>query len=79
MRIDRDKLQKLLAMSDEELWRTVCAIGNDHGLDLPKAPPPKEDMARLRGAIDGNAGINVGEAIRVVKSYKRSEKNGRNP
>lgn len=78
MRIDKDKLQKMASMSDEELWMTVCRVANDHGLKLPSAVPPSEDMARLRGTIKGADKINLGEAMRIINDYKRSEKNGRN-
>ena len=74
MRINKDKLAELLALSDDELWLQVVALAAQHGYTLsPKTPPPAE-MARLRGAVSGGAKLNLAEAVRILNEYKRGSK-----
>ena len=42
MKIDKEKLEKLLEKDDAELWREVITIARGKGLNLPDTPPPKE-------------------------------------
>ena len=75
MKIDKDKLAALLAMPDDKLWAEVRAIASSHGITLPTAPPPPEEMANLRGAVSGGAKLNFAEAVRVINNYtKRGKK-----
>ena len=75
MKIDKDKLAALLAMPDDKLWAEVRAIASSHGITLPTAPPPPEEMAKLRGAVSGGARLNFAEAVRVINDYtKRGKK-----
>ena len=76
MRVDKQKLDSLLALSDAELWAEVCKIAEGHGLKLPKDPPAKDEMAKLRGAVSHGASINLAKAMRVINDHSRGHENG---
>ena len=72
MRIDKDKLNALCSMPDDELWCEICKIAKGYGFTLPKSTPCESDMQKLRGAV-GNGKINLGDAVKILNEYKRRE------
>jgi hypothetical protein len=50
MKIDPKLIQALLTLPDEQLWATVRAVATTKNIQLSETPPPKETMAKLRGA-----------------------------
>ena len=72
MKIDKEKLDALVAMSDDELWRQIVEIGRSHGFTLPAKTPPHSEMEKMRGAVKGGAKLNLNEAIRVINNYRKS-------
>lgn len=71
MKIDKSKLNALASLQDRELWATVVAIASSHGIKIPDNPPPESEMKKLREAISGAERINMMDAMRIVKNYKR--------
>lgn len=78
MKFDKEKLNMLMSLPDEELWRTVRMIGRERGLELPEKPPAHSEMEKMRNAVGSGGRINLGEAMRIINNYKRGEGNGRN-
>ena len=73
MKVDKDKLNALLAMSDSDLWREVRAIAKGHGFTLPENAPPPSEMQKLRGAVSGGSTLNLAHAIKIINDYRRRE------
>ena len=73
MRIDKDKLDALCRMPDDELWCEVCKIAKSYGFTLPNNTPSKSDMQKLRGAVSANGKINLANAVKILNEYKRRE------
>ena len=71
MRIDPKKLEELLSMSDEGLWREIVCVGERHGFKLPEKAPPHEELEKLRSACKGGR-INAGAALRIIDAYRKS-------
>lgn len=69
MKIDREKMEALCAMPDEQLWREVQRIAASYGFKLPDKVPSKEEMQKMRDAVSGTK-INLGEALKIIKNYK---------
>ena len=63
MRIDREKIAALAAMPDDKLWGEIVSMAAGLGFKLPAKTPPPSDIQK----------INIGEAMRVLKAYKREE------
>ena len=74
MRVDKDKLTAMMSKDDDALWREIREIAGSHGFKLPESTPPKEDMRRLRGTVEGGTRINLGDAMKIINSYKRGMK-----
>ena len=74
MKLDKDKLCRMLAEDDETLWREIRSIAKGHGLNLPDTPPPHSEMERLRSTVGDGSRINLTDAIKIINSYKRGAK-----
>ena len=70
MRLDREKLNNLVSLSDEELWKTVVEIGRGHGFTLPEKAPPHEELEKLRSIARDGAKMNVAGALKILNKYK---------
>ena len=76
MKIDKEKLDAVLRLSDGELWGMIRDLAKSHGITLPEAVPPHSELERVRAALSHGASPNIAEAIRVVNNYRRGYKNG---
>ena len=74
MKIDKEKLEKLLEKNDEELWREVVSLAEKKGFSLPKNPPPKEEMAKMRAAVSHGSSFNLAHAAKILNDYKKGAK-----
>ena len=74
MKFDKERLQALLALPDEELWREVKEIGRKFGVKLPDEAPSPDDMAKIRGIVSDNGKINIQQAISIMKKLKGGSK-----
>ena len=72
MKFDKSQLEAIAALPDEQLWATVVGIAKGYGFNLPAKTPPHEDIERMRDAVRGDK-INVGEAMRLLNSYKKGK------
>lgn len=71
MRVNKEKLEKLAALPDNELWAEIVKVGEAHGFKLPKNAPPHAELQRLRETVTGSR-LELGEAMRILNGYKRS-------
>ena len=74
MRIDKEKIKSMCALPDDELWAQIVQVGRDHGFTLPSAVPSHSDMERLRDAVNGGSRVNLGAALKIIDSYRKSAK-----
>ena len=73
MRIDREKLEALAAMPDDQLWAEVVRIAASFGYALPKQTPPHQELEKMRSAARSEK-INVSDALRILNEYKRGSR-----
>ena len=74
MKIDKEKLERLLEKNDEELWREVVKVAGAKGLRLPETPPPKSEMDKMRAAVSHGSGFRLAEAVRIIDRYRKDSK-----
>ena len=72
MKINKERLHALTDMSDEMLWKTVREIATSHGYSLPERAPSHSEMEKLRAAMRGGDKINMADAVKLLKNYKKS-------
>ena len=71
MKINTEKLSKLADLGDEELWQSMLSIAGSHGQRINAPMPPHEDMERIRRIMRGEEKISLGEAMKLINSYKK--------
>ena len=70
MRFDKEKLQALAALPDDELWREVLRIADSFGYSLPREAPPHAELQKMRDAVSSGK-ISTMEAMRIVNRLKQ--------
>jgi hypothetical protein len=70
MKFDKDKLNELVSLSDDELWRTVEEIGRSHGFTLPTRTPEHAELEKLRAIARNGSKMNLGLAMKMLNRYK---------
>ncbi len=70
MRFDKDKLNELVSMPDDELWQQVVKIGKTHGFTLPEKTPSHDELEKLRSIARDGSKINVGLAMKMLNRYR---------
>ena len=73
MKIDKEKLAKLLEKNDQELWREVVLLARSKGITLPENPPPKSEMDKMRAAVSHGSTFKLAEAARILDKYRKGE------
>ena len=70
MRFDKDKLNELVSMPDDELWQQVVKIGKTHGFTLPEKTPSHDELEKLRSIARDGSKMNVGLAMKMLNKYR---------
>lgn len=70
MKLDRDKLNELVNLPDDELWKKVVEIGRSHGFILPEKTPEHSELEKLRSIARDGAKMNVASALKILSRYR---------
>lgn len=74
MKIDKNTIDKVLTMNDEQLWKTIQYVANKSGnkefMNLKKP----DDMTKIRQTLSTISDEDINKAI---NSLKRGKENGR--
>ncbi len=73
MKVDKEKLEKLLEKNDEELWGEIVSLAEKKGFALPPSPPPPSEMARMRAAVAHGGTFNLARAARILDDYRKGK------
>mgnify|MGYP000844160924 CR=1 FL=1 len=73
MKIDKNAINKLLKQSDDQLWRTLQMIASLNGIDMSKVSRPA-NMSKLRSILSNLTDNDIGRAIEILESYRKSGK-----
>lgn len=71
MRFDKEKLNELVSLPDDELWKRVVEIGRMHGFTLPDKTPAHDELEKLRKIAKDGSKMNVASAMRILGKYVR--------
>ena len=71
MKINRDELDRLTKLSDEQLWEEIVKMGESRGFKLPKSAPPHSELMKLRELVGGSK-ISVSDAYKILNAFRRS-------
>ena len=70
MKINKEQLKALSELPDKALWNTIKETAAKHGYNLPENAPSEKDMEKIRAAMRAGEKINLGDAIKLMNSYK---------
>ena len=73
MKINKEELKRLSEKSDADMWAEILRIASSRGFELQKTPPKAEDLERIRRALSGAEKISLGEAAKIMNSYKNKK------
>ena len=76
MKLDKNKLEELKNLSNEELWLRIRAIAKDNGINLPDRNPSESEFNQLRELLFAADKINPLSAMKMINNFKRGSKNG---
>ena len=70
MKLNKEQLAALLALPDDKLWAEIVRLGGAYGMRVPSTPPPADQMARLRSAVNADK-LKMSDALRLMNEIKR--------
>ena len=70
MKLDKEKLKSFADLSDDEMWERIVCTAKEHGYKLTLTRPSHTELERIRGILRGEERIGLGEAMRLVNTYK---------
>ena len=70
MRIDKEKLKRLMELDDAALWGEIVKMGKSFNFNINEATPRAEDMQKIRSLLDEGK-INPYSAMKIMQSYKK--------
>ena len=70
MKFDKDKLNELVALPDDELWKKVVEIGKSHGFILPAKTPEHSELEKLRSIARDGAKMNPVSVMKLLYKYR---------
>ena len=71
MEINQSSRERMIAMSDEDLWRAIRLIASTSGIKLDNSPAPAAEMAKIRGALSSATSEDVRAAFDILAKYKK--------
>ncbi|MBE6587171.1 MAG: hypothetical protein E7647_02005 [Ruminococcaceae bacterium] len=74
MKIDKNTLNMLSALPDDSLWKMICAIGSQSGIDLSGVQVKPEDISKLRSAMGNLTDEDISRALQILESTKKQGK-----
>ena len=70
MKLNKEQLAALLALPDDKLWAEIVRLGGAYGMKLPSTPPPADQMAHLRSAVNADK-LKMSDALKLMNEIKR--------
>lgn len=70
MRIDKDKLERLMSLDDDALWGEISGMARGFGFNIGSTTPKPEDMQKIRDLLSEGK-ISPAGAMKIMKSIKR--------
>ncbi len=75
MKINKEKIEAITRLPDDEMWREIVSIAKGYGFSIPEKTPSCEELQRIRSIASGGK-INMVEAMKLMNNLKRGQGNG---
>lgn len=70
MKLDKEKLKSFADLTDDKMWDRIVSTAKEHGYTLTLNRPSHGELERIRSILRGEEKIGLGEAMRLINSYK---------
>lgn len=70
MMLDKNTLERLLKLPDDQLIMIIKSIAAQNGIDIKNMNISKEQLSSLRKALSGADDADIKKAADIFKSYK---------
>lgn len=74
MRIDKNTVNKISSLSDDKLWRVICALGSSSGIDLSTVRVTPAELDKVRLAMSQLTDDDIVRATEIIDSCKKQSK-----
>ena len=75
MKLDRNTIQMITRMSDDHLWKIICALGVSSGIDLSGVSVDKNQLAKVRAALGQMTDSDISRATEIIANCKKGKMN----
>lgn len=75
MKIDKQKMQQLAALSDAELWKNIRSVAASKGLSLPEKTPSHTELEKVRAVMLSDK-VSIAGAMRIINEVRKGKGNG---
>ncbi|MBO5110755.1 MAG: hypothetical protein J6D21_08560 [Clostridia bacterium] len=72
MKIDKKTIDLLLAMDDDRLWQTICAVAAASGVKGIAAMQRPKDLSRLRAILSSMTEADLTRALELIGGKGRA-------
>ncbi len=75
MKLDKNTIQMITKMSDDHLWKIICALGVSSGIDLSEVKMDKAQLEKVRQALSQMTDADISRATEIIANCKKGDKN----
>lgn len=73
MKLDKNAIQMITRMSDDHLWKIICALGASSGIDLSGVKVGKKELEKVRLALSQMTDSDIDRATEIISKAKKGE------
>lgn len=71
MKINKNTVDKISSLSDDKLWRVICALGSSSGIDLSTVKVTPAELDKVRLAMSKLTDDDIVRATEIINSCKK--------
>lgn len=75
MKLDKNTIQMITKMPDDNLWKIICALGVSSGIDLSGVRMDKNQLEKVRQALCQMTDADIDRATEIIANCKKGETN----
>ena len=73
MKIDKQTIDKVLSLNDDQLWKAIQIVASKSGINNVKSLEKPQNMTKIRNTLSG---LNENDIARVTELIKKGKSNG---
>ncbi len=72
MQLDKNAVERMLSLNDEQLWQAIILIAREAGIDLSKQKLSTSDMSKIRTMLGGASDEDIRRAAEQLEKRKKN-------